>query len=621
MLGIFKKLWKTEETNVVTVPSPSPFAKPAAQPGARPSPQRSAATPRPAAAPSVSVTTKASPVPVPTIPGSVTITLGSIEPSLPEPLRHKIANALHELVPVPINKVVPQLHRGAVSLTVKELRECAPELLASFQGHDEIPVSLPLADVVRQIEPKLLPRRGSQKRVDVPKEVSEIFTQTSDGLTVLAKHSAPTTASPVASASRPKVPAPTASVAPAVAPFPAPTPAEPVAAPKPEKISLSPQALAALAAAAPAKKTAAAAKAPAIAIPTPAAAAPIPAPSLPKIPAAAAKKPLATPAATTASSPKPSAVSPGTSAKDQATLAVPLPKLVPFLPPEICKELGDVDVEGSSTAVPMSQLEEMLKSGKVLFTWGELSGWLTPPLPRPPSQSASTLLIELPLKVMAPIFMAQHRAGSQKKADVGEGIPDLFQSGNGAEAAAPAVAPAAAAPVEAAPKAPTAARTVAPPAPAKLASAAATAKTSPAKKAAKSVEPAQPAFPSIETLLGTASGKYSPKEIVQNVAKLPGMAGALLAMADGLPVAGVMPQNVKADTLAAFLPQMFGRMTQYTKELGLGGLQSMTLDVEGGCWQVFKQPNIYFAVCGKPGEQMPFNLLVQIAAELNKETK
>ena len=126
-------------------------------------------------------------------------------------------------------------------------------------------------------------------------------------------------------------------------------------------------------------------------------------------------------------------------------------------------------------------------------------------------------------------------------------------------------------------------------------------------------------LPPIEALLGTSAGKFSPKEVIQNVCKLPSVTGALLAMTDGLTVASIMPPGVKADTMAAFLPQMFGRMTQYTKELGLGALQSMTLTVEGGCWQVFKQPNIYFAVCGKPGDPMPINLLAQIAAELSNQ--
>jgi predicted regulator of Ras-like GTPase activity (Roadblock/LC7/MglB family) len=626
MLGILKKFWnRTEESNVVTVPAPS---RPAAQPPRAPNPftppARRAGTPPSAPMPAqpVSVSAKSTTLPVPSVPGAVTITLGSIEPSLPEPLRHKIAGALHELVPVPVNKVLPQLHRGSVSLTVKELRECAPELLASFQGHDDIPVTLPLADIVRQIDPKVLPRRPAQKKIEVPKDVSEIFTHTSDGLTIIA----PATAA--AEAPRPTAPAvrathtATATVAAhAAAPAPAPTAAAaPVTAAKPEKISLSPQALAALAATAPAKSAAkAAATNGSAAAPTAA----IPAPNLPRTAAAAAPaKPTATaPVAAPVSLPKPvvPVVPVGTSqGKTSATLAMLLEKLVPSLPPEICKELGDVDVKASSIGLPMAQVESMLKSGKVLFTWGELTSWLTPPLPRPPSNSASSLLIELPLKVVAPVFMAHHRANStQKRADTGEGIPDLFQSGNGEAAAGNAVqtpvAPAMPAPTAATPK-PTA------PAPATANPVVAPAKKTAKAKSSASTASEQPALPPIESLLGTSAGRFSPKEVAQNVCKIPGITGALIAMPDGLPVASIMPDGLKGDTLAAFLPQMFGRMAQYTKELGLGGLQSMTLNVEGGSWLVFKQPNIYFAVSGKAGEPIPFNLMAQVAADLSKQT-
>jgi predicted regulator of Ras-like GTPase activity (Roadblock/LC7/MglB family) len=145
----------------------------------------------------------------------------------------------------------------------------------------------------------------------------------------------------------------------------------------------------------------------------------------------------------------------------------------------------------------------------------------------------------------------------------------------------------------------------------------------PAKKTAKTkvaTEAAEIALPSLEALLGTSAGRFSPKEVAQNIAKLPGISGVLIAMPDGLPVASVMPEGLTGDTLAAFLPQMFGRMSQYTKELGFGALQNMTLHVEGGCWLAFKQPNIYFAVSGKPGESIPFNLLAQVAADLSKQT-
>ena len=71
---------------------------------------------------------------------------------------------------------------------------------------------------------------------------------------------------------------------------------------------------------------------------------------------------------------------------------------------------------------------------------------------------------------------------------------------------------------------------------------------------------------------------------------------------------------------ALFLPQMFGRMNQYTKELALGPLQQLTLGVEGGQWHVIKCPNIYFAALGRRGEPLPLNLLAQIAAELSSQS-
>ena len=123
-----------------------------------------------------------------------------------------------------------------------------------------------------------------------------------------------------------------------------------------------------------------------------------------------------------------------------------------------------------------------------------------------------------------------------------------------------------------------------------------------------------------EQIIGSAAGRFGAKEIVVNAAKLPGVLGALLAMSDGLLVTSQVPPSLKADTIAAFLPQMFGRMNQYTRELGLGALQRMALSVDGSDWQIFKAPNIYFAVLGKPGEALPLNLLAQVAAELSSQS-
>ena len=77
----------------------------------------------------------------------------------------------------------------------------------------------------------------------------------------------------------------------------------------------------------------------------------------------------------------------------------------------------------------------------------------------------------------------------------------------------------------------------------------------------------------------------------------------------------------KADTIAAFIPQMFGRMNQYSKELNIGEITSLTLGVGQGNFQVFKAGLVYFAVIGRPGAALPLASLTLIATELARHTK
>ncbi len=149
----------------------------------------------------------------------------------------------------------------------------------------------------------------------------------------------------------------------------------------------------------------------------------------------------------------------------------------------------------------------------------------------------------------------------------------------------------------------------------------------PLAKAASAPVPAAPPAtsaaaqdPEVDEIIGGSGSRLGAKEIVSNTVRLPGVVGALLAMSDGLLVTSNTPPSVKAETIAAFLPQMFGRMNQYTKELALGPLQQLTLGVEAGQWHVIKCPNIYFAVLGKRGEPLALNLLAQVAAELSSQS-
>src|SRR5262245_58369627 len=135
MLGIFKKFWPRSGSSTAAAPS-SPFTPPA-HGGASAASAARPAMPNKSASPGSTSAEKAN-------AGYVGIAMASIEPSLPEPLRHKISGALQQAVTLPVDLIVPQLPQGIVSLTVSQLRGCAPDLLASLADHDQLAVVLPL---------------------------------------------------------------------------------------------------------------------------------------------------------------------------------------------------------------------------------------------------------------------------------------------------------------------------------------------------------------------------------------------------------------------------------------------------------------------------------------------
>jgi len=123
----------------------------------------------------------------------------------------------------------------------------------------------------------------------------------------------------------------------------------------------------------------------------------------------------------------------------------------------------------------------------------------------------------------------------------------------------------------------------------------------------------------LNSVIGPASQRFPLKEIVANTGKLPGAVGSLLALSDGLMVASSLPPQVKGELVSAFLPQIFGRMNQYARELSMGGLRGISFAVDGGCWQIAKEPNIYLAVLCRPDKAVPLTHLAAVAAELNKQ--
>src|SRR4030095_15946617 len=110
----------------------------------------------------------------------------------------------------------------------------------------------------------------------------------------------------------------------------------------------------------------------------------------------------------------------------------------------------------------------------------------------------------------------------------------------------------------------------------------------------------------ISELFGEPSKKsWTPNEIVQRSTYLPGVAGALIALQDGLLVASSLPADMKTEMIAAFVPQIFGRLNQYSKELHLGDATSTGFTIEAGTLQIYNAGIIYFAALSRKGESLP----------------
>jgi len=112
-----------------------------------------------------------------------------------------------------------------------------------------------------------------------------------------------------------------------------------------------------------------------------------------------------------------------------------------------------------------------------------------------------------------------------------------------------------------------------------------------------------------------------PKDVVAHALSLPGVAGAVVALADGLRVDGQVPPEFNADTVAAFLPQIYERVNQSTRELRMGTLNNVSFTVGNVPWKIYRVGSIYFAAFGRADENFPKAELAQLAAGLNRKSK
>jgi predicted regulator of Ras-like GTPase activity (Roadblock/LC7/MglB family) len=667
MLNFFKNLFGTGATEVHANGNGYAAAAPAApvhtpsrpaatgQVGQPPAPRTAAPIPR-------------SPRP-PSDGNSVQIPLYTIIAVLPLELKTRVREsaAANVHVTLPLDQVLMQLGTGAVKISFGELRALAPNAFTSQTNFDQNEILLPLNEILPQINPALLARRQSQRHVEVPDEVqgpfgnesAEVrFGETRTGTTASATTTNPSLP-PISRET--KMPPPPAPIAP---PAPVKMPAAPMAQPiqSAQPFQQFHQAKP-VQPAAPVKPTMP--NPPARPVPPPPAP-PAPAPALessPLIPFRSSIASTPTPRPPTATPPASPPVRPVFPSARGAG-ATPVPASVPRLPsaapagngraavphppqatppapevflsaplanlseswPEVLRsEIEQLNLSHAHLALPVRVVEPALKQGKVAFPWKVLRSWIRPAT-LPTVSAHDGMMLELPLRVIAPLFIARQKQGAtQQKLQINESIPNLFFGFPQAESAAPAVEPPPAPPT---------------PPPTLAAELAATedsdAMFSPAPKhngvqdtnfyvwgeTGEVPQVDETEFkrkPSAGPGTDFLSRYATPNEVVSRAASLEGVVGALVALPDGLMVASKLSPDLNGDTLAAFLPHIFGKVSQCTKELRMGELNNLHFTVGNVPWKIFRVNAIFFAAFGNAGQPLPTGQLAALAAQLDRK--
>ena len=298
---------------------------------------------------------------------------------------------------------------------------------------------------------------------------------------------------------------------------------------------------------------------------------------------------------------------------------LPIAELAANWPEQIKSEVAAM--RGGTLALPANEIAVGLARGRVAFSWGKLRNLVTPP-PSTTTEADEAIELQLPLRIVAPAFLKQSKRTEPRKQAVpaDEDIPALFQGGDFETKNVQAPTPQGGEPLVI---------------PASDGSAEVTLDSVSPNVVAPAPEPQEDVLESTEEVNGTAGSaprpqsiaelfsqpeksNWSPVDIVENVVKLRGVTGAIVALQEGLVVANRLPQGINAEVFAAFLPQMFARLNQYTGEMQLGEVGELLLEASGAQCKVFRLGEVFFAALGQPGQALPAADLRLCARELNK---
>jgi predicted regulator of Ras-like GTPase activity (Roadblock/LC7/MglB family) len=550
--------------------------------------------------------------------------------------RVRVKNVGDTTVNIPFDKILSQLAQGQVRVPFGDVRKGAPHVFSPETDFDRISVSIPLGEVLSRINPALLVRRTASRIVEVPEDIASPFAGRGEGLSLTVGNAK--TEQPAAP--KKAAPAPVVNGRGSIPARPAQQPPAPQA-----PVSFAPL-----------KQRTQSPVPTATDVPNQFFAAPksAPAPATQPQPPAFASRPALQPAPVIQFQPQ--AVSAPKAVAATATapaITVPLSTLSETWPQAVRLEIVQTNLAQSQVGLPVDAIETALKRGRVAFTWKTLRSWIRPATPGMVS-AHDAVELELPLKVIAPLFLARKQSNSvsTSKTSVDEAIPNIF-FGFPQPEAAPAPVQAAPQPtlINQSPAAPAAPMQIAlsPSAPAPTAALAAAshavaAAAVSAAAAAATVNAAANKIADtnyylwdqasdtqmlhIESLKqkGATSTEFmkrysSPNEIVARAASMAGVAGVLIALPDGLMVASRLAPDLNGDTLAAFLPQIFAKVGSCTKELRMGDLNNVSFTVGNTPWKIFRVNAIFFAAFGIAGQPMPTVQLAELAGELDRKNK
>lgn len=484
------------------------------------------------------------------------LSLRAILEKLPQELQ-AIVNQMPDpevKIMLPVNTILKQLPSGAVKMSLASLLRQAPQgTFRKSEVEEKQMIDVPLSEVFKNVDAKRLGRRSDQRRYDVPDDANGLFGKTGSSRSVTDAAAA----APEVLHAEPVMPA-----ASAPQPMPAPAPIPQVAQPRIVKM-------------------------PGI---TPAAPANGNGNGHSHFPASAI-------------TPKAKATVP---AGATGELMISFVELAAGWPEGIRSEFSLVSGD-TKLIIPSQAVSPGLQKGKVAFPWSQVRMWMRPGVNCPIS-IADDLELIFPLKIIAPAFVAATGATKRREAaEIDHSLPDFFGPTAGhhskPEQPTPAPTPVAVAPIDIA--------TPPMPAPAEAAETPVAMEAPPLKFTLVREEPvAMPQAAPETNPVATADAvpALSPAEIVRRACLIPGVAGSLIALEEGLVIAQNLPSGFSAETFAAFMPQIFGRLEKYTAEMRLGTATEITIQSEHGPCHIARRGKIYFGTLGHAGERLPESL-------------